>query len=89
LSNVEFPTCGATVSPYEFSVHKDEHNDESTTACLHAPAEYTRQINPTQILHRAMILRELTFTPISVTVTAANERAGTFESFDATDFDDF
>ena len=71
-----------------WTTHEDENPDASIAACLHVLAEYIRQMHQTEIQLRAMILRQLTFTPISIIATAADERAGTLESFDATDFDD-
>ncbi|KAI2490556.1 bromodomain-containing protein [Fragilaria crotonensis] len=66
----------------------EENSDATTSACLNVLAEYIRQMHQTELQLRFMILRQLTFTPTSIIATAADERAGTLESFDATDFDD-
>lgn len=66
----------------------DETRDSTTTECMRVLVEYVRELHQTELLLRNMVLRQLTFTSTAAIATAADEGAGTLESFDSTDFED-
>lgn len=75
-------------APLRTTEDEETPADQATTACVNVLVQYLRQIHKTELQLRNIVLRQLTFTPISTIATAADERVGTLESFDSTDFED-
>ena len=72
----------------QWTADADETRNATTTECMNVLVQYVRQLHQTELLLRNMVLRQLTFTPTGAIATAADEGAGTLESFDSTDFED-
>jgi len=49
---------------------------------------YIKQLHRTELQLRQMIMKRLTYVPVAIVATAADERPGSMEALDATDFDE-
>jgi hypothetical protein len=70
-----------------WTIEDDESLNEDTKACANAVVQYVRQLHQTELQLRNMVLRQLTNISTSAIATAADERVGTLESFDSSDFE--
>ena len=84
--------------PAQFKAEEQPLTDDEEAASRHMPTkenrehlkvltEYIRNLHRTELELRSLILHHFTSTPIVTVATAADERAGSLEAVDATDFE--